>query len=248
MVKRLMARMCASITVGPLRILIDTHAHTEYKSNKLKSVNVNYNCPDLAPSVPSLHTVAPSLPKAAQPDTRRTVLRTHTMGKSKRQKKREAEKRASPLNLPLGDWIHTITAPRVNPPIAFSRLSPPLCGPDPVNGAEARPPGMDEGPLFLTFFYYLNTPPTAQIIGGLGDFIYAVFTYARRKGVDAYVMVEEWCETVFDNEAGDAGHPEDIAHSIYLSRLFALDRAYSIWAWDHLRQGLGLLVPRTAIP
>jgi hypothetical protein len=59
--------------------------------------------------------------------------------------------------------------------------------------------------------------------------------------------VGDWCEATFNHQAGDVDHPEEmdvghIVHSIYLSRLFALNRAYSLWAWEHLQQGLGLLV------
>lgn len=75
------------------------------------------------------------------------------------------------------------------------------------------------GVLFYSFLYYLDIPVTAQVIGGLDKLIYAVY--------------------VDHPEEMDVGH---IVHSIYLSRLFALNRAYSLWAWEHLQQGLGLLV------
>ncbi|KAJ3523953.1 hypothetical protein NMY22_g11210 [Coprinellus aureogranulatus] len=151
------------------------------------------------------------------------------------------------------EWVTAITAPRVNRPIALSRLTALLSGPDPVNGAQARHPSMDESQLFMDFLLFIELPVTAPVVQGIDNLILAIFDYARKndKVEVAADMMYWWSETHCDctpdlsDSRGEVAE-EYIVDFLYMARLFSLDKAYSVFCWTYLQQGLGLLGGRNS--
>ncbi|TEB23293.1 hypothetical protein FA13DRAFT_1818454 [Coprinellus micaceus] len=141
-------------------------------------------------------------------------------------------------------WVKAITAPPNY--LGRRRLRDLLSGPDPVDGAQARQPSMNEESLFYEFVTCLDLPFNAEVVCALDNIIAGIFGYAKEKIINADPYVAEWCSHhILGLPLDFQGYPgfmdkDYIVASLYVARMFALEWSYDWNAWDNLRTGVGL--------
>lgn len=139
-------------------------------------------------------------------------------------------------------WMNAITAHPLEYN-AYGRLKALLSGPDPVNGAQARHPSMDEHTLFYDLLRDLKFPVTAQVVGGLDRIIGAVCLYAHCD-IGTSPPLDRWPPSYAQDNWPP--RPEDeidtqfIVNSIFIARAYSMRYGYCWEAWQALRDGLGL--------